>query len=107
MLNKEVLAINQDVTPQGTPLKAGDLTVWARHLSDSSVAIAFYNEKDITIDISPVQFAALGWPAGTTASVRDLWGHSDAGVFKDQFPATGTVTTQPHQTHLFRLTKQS
>lgn len=28
----------------GRPIKDGDLTVWARHLSDQSVAVALYNE---------------------------------------------------------------
>ena len=33
LLNKEVIAINQDVTPQGFPTVAGDSSVWARNLS--------------------------------------------------------------------------
>jgi len=42
LLNKEVIAINQDVTPQGRPVSDGDLTLWARHLSDGSIAVALY-----------------------------------------------------------------
>ena len=33
-----------DVTPQGRPVKDGDLTVWARELTGGDVAVALYNE---------------------------------------------------------------
>ena len=46
LLNKEVIAINQDVTPQGFPVVKGDSSVWARNLSDGSIAVALYNEGD-------------------------------------------------------------
>eukprot|EP01048_Picozoa_sp_COSAG05_P010064 COSAG05_NODE_866_length_6876_cov_11.223255_7_plen_276_part_00 len=36
LLNKELIAVNQDVTPQGFPTVAGDSSVWARNLSGSS-----------------------------------------------------------------------
>jgi len=107
LLNTEVLAINQDVTPQGTPIKSGDLTVWARMLTDGSAAVAFYNQEDASADIH-VDFAALGgsWGAGTKAAVRDLWAHADLGVVTGRYPAKGSVSVLPHQTHLVRLTPQ-
>merc|ERR1712072_129656 len=46
LLNKEILAVNQDVTPQGRPIKDGDLSVWARHLTGGDVAVALYNQDD-------------------------------------------------------------
>jgi hypothetical protein len=103
MLNTEVLAINQDVTPQGRPVVDGDLTVWARHLSDGSAAVALYNEADADAGIS-VDFASLGWAAGARASARDLWAHADLGVFTGRYPASGSVTVPAHGTHLVRLT---
>jgi hypothetical protein len=105
MLNTEVLAINQDSTPQGTPIVAGDLTVWARWLSDGSAAVAFYNENDAPASIS-VNFAALGggWSASTRAAARDLWAHADLGTFTGRYPASGSVAVAPHETHLVRLT---
>jgi hypothetical protein len=108
LFNTEVIAINQDVTPQGRPLflnGPNDLTVWVRNMSDGSAGVAFYNEDDASTDIS-VDFASLGWPKGTAAKVRDLWAHSDLGVFTDRYPASGGVTVLPHQTHLVRITKQ-
>lgn len=105
LLNTEVLACNQDVTPQGTPLHGeGDLTVWARMLSDGSACVAFYNEDDTPASIS-VNFSELGWSASASASARDLWAHSDLGSFTGRYPATGGVSVPPHGTYMVRLTK--
>lgn len=106
LLNTEILAVNQDVTPQGAPIKSGDLTVWARWLSDGSVAVAFYNEEDAPATIS-VAFADLGgsWGAATVAAARDLWAHADLGDFTGRYPAQGGVTVAPHETHMVRLSK--
>jgi len=101
LLNTEVIAINQDVTPQGRPVKDGDLTVWARDLSDGSKAVALYNQEDAPASIA-VSFADLGW-AGATAKGRDLWEHADVGPFTAAIPAR---SVEPHQTVLLRLFKQ-
>jgi hypothetical protein len=105
LFNTEVIAVNQDVTPQGTPVTPGDLTVWARMLSDGSAGVAFYNQEDTPAQIS-MSFSSLGWPSGTSASVRDLWAHQDLGVFTDRYPSSGGVTVAPHETHMVRITKQ-
>ena len=105
LLNQEALAVNQDVTPQGRPVRDGDLTVWARHLSDGSAAVALYNEDDAPASLR-VDFADLGWPAGTRAAVRDVWAHADLGVVTDGFPAGGARTAvAPHATMLLRVTR--
>ena len=107
MLNTEVIAINQDVTPQGRPIKDGDLSVWARGLSDGSVAVAFYNPTAATANIA-VAFADLGlpgWGAATAAKARDLWAHTDVGTSTGRYPATGAVPVASHATHVVRLTK--
>jgi alpha-galactosidase len=103
LFNDEVIAINQDVTPQGRPVADGDLTVWARKLSDGSAAVALYNQEDTPAVLS-VAFASLGWPSGTSAAVRDLWAHADLGSFTDRYPASGGVTVPPHGTHVVRIT---
>ena len=38
LTNKAVIAVNQDVTPQGMPVVANDSTVWARKLTSGAVA---------------------------------------------------------------------
>jgi len=108
LFNDEVIAINQDVTPQGRPINGNDLSIWARVLSDGSIAVAFYNQDDTPANIN-VDFSALpyvNWSSSTTVSVRDLWAHSDLGSFTGSYPQTGSVNVLPHQTHLVRMTKQ-
>ena len=107
LFNDEVIAVNQDVTPQGRPVADGDISVWARALSDGSAAVAFYNENDAAAALGPVDFAkALGWPPGTAATVRDAWAHADLGRFTGAYPAGGVgVTVRPHATHVVRITR--
>ena len=107
-----MLAINQDVTAAGQhipqsyptpPPTAVVARVYARALSDGSVAVAFYNREDATSS-AHVDFSKLGWPAGTIAAARDLWAHKDLGEFTDRFPASGDADVEPHATMLLRLT---
>ena len=103
LLNKEVLAINQDVTPQGRPLSDADQSVWTRSLSDGSVAVALYNADDAAASLS-VDFSAFGWAAGTRAAVRNLWDRSDLGVYDGRYPKAGGASVEPHATILLRIT---
>lgn len=105
LLNTEVIGVNQDVTPQGRPLRDGDISVWSRALSDGSAAVALYNENDAPAELF-VAFADLGWPAGTHAAVRDLWAHADLGVVQDRYPAASTRTVAPHESVMLRITRQ-
>ena len=102
LFNDDVIAINQDVTPQGRPVKDGDLTVWTRKLSDGSVAVALYNQEDAAQTIG-FKAETLGWPAGTAFTARDLWQHKDLGSFSNGiFPAK---EVQPHETVALRVKK--
>lgn len=109
LFNSEVIAVNQDVTPQGRPLynpnNPADISIWARNLSDGSIAVAFYNQNDTALSLGPVSFAALGWGSGTMANVRDLWAHADLGTVTGSFPASGGVNVPAHGTFLVRLTQ--
>ena len=102
LLNPEVLAVNQDVTPQGRPSKDGQMGVWARKLSDGSVAVALYNEEDAAQSLA-VSFADLGWSEGQKATVRDLWARKDEGSFTGRYPASGGVQVEPHAAKLVRI----
>lgn len=101
LFNEEVIAINQDLTPQGRPVVDEDLTVWARTLSDGSVAVALYNEKDDAVQIG-FNSSAIGLGDKTKFTVRDLWEKKDLGTFDGDFPA---VDVQPHQAWALRVTK--
>jgi alpha-galactosidase len=79
----------------------GDLTVWARHLTGGDVAVALYNEGDAAASVG-FGFAAIGWGAGDSATVRDLWAHSDLGVSVGAFANT---TVEAHGTVVLRLKK--
>lgn len=109
LLNKEVIAINQDVTPQGRPVTAGNLKYWARVLSDGDVALAMYNEDD-NINTFSFEFSTLvsggiapGWDGDIVVSVRDLWKHKELGQFRSNTP---TLSIPGHSTRLFRLSKK-
>lgn len=102
LFNDEVIAINQDHTPQGRPLTEGDLTVWTRALSGGSIAVVLYNEED---DPKSIGFDSemIGLGAAVSISVRDLWEHKDLGPFTDgKFEA---VSVAPHQALAFRVKK--
>ena len=116
LLNDGILAINQDVTAQGRPVIAGDISIWARMLTGGDVAVAFYNEDDETKEFS-FEFDTLSvgsdipidpmksWNSNTRASVQDLWQGISLGTFKGKFPSSGTIKVMPHATMLLRLSK--
>jgi hypothetical protein len=82
LLNKEVIDINQQITPQGFPTVAGDASVWARNLSDGSVAVALYNEVRTTPFLHQFFF---GFKA--TNLRRQAWDkHKEADQKRRRFP---------------------
>ena len=97
LFNDEIIAINQDVTPQGRPISDSDISVWARKLTGGDVAVALYNEDD---EVKSIGFtlADVGMAA---AYVRDLWRHEDLGTFHESFPA---MQVAPHAATMLRLT---
>lgn len=106
LLNEEVIAINQDDTPAGRLLKDGEWMIYGRNLTDGSMAIAFYNPSEVVAKVS-LDFSLLGWPAGTTATVRDLWAKTDFPVSKDRFPVKDYHDVEAHSTLLCRIKKES
>jgi hypothetical protein len=64
----------------------GGHNVWARALSDGSVAAAFFNAHPLrTMDIAVSVSVLPGMSASTPVRVRDLWLHRELGN------ATGTI----------------
>ena len=109
LFNTDVIGINQDVTPQGRPIKDGDLTVWARKLTGGDVAVALYNQEDVAQEIG-FMLSAVGWPAvgktGNTddACVRDLWLHADVSRQLDKNTGQfGPVVVAPHESKVYRV----
>ena len=105
LFNTDIIAINQDVTPQGAPIHAGDLTVWARSLTNGDVAVALYNQEDtpvsIGFDLNDVGFVL---PTGKNKTcVRDLWEHFDVSsrIVNGTTFTKGTVA--PHEAAMYRV----
>ena len=96
LLNKEVIAVDQDAMGlQGRRVKKlGDLEVWSRQLADGGRAVALLNRSDKAATIT-ADWQELGYPAGLSASVRDLWAKQDvgrkSGSYSAEVPSHGVV----------------
>ena len=96
LLNKEVIAIDQD--PMGIQghrvQKDGDLEVWSKQLADGGRAVVLLNRGDQPATIS-VDWREIGYPATLPASVRDLWAHKDlarhTGSYSAEVPGNAAV----------------
>ncbi len=101
LLNKEVIAINQD--PLGKQaeriFKDGDIEIWAKKLSDDSWAVGLLNRnhtlnRNITFDFKWIKIESR-------LSIRDLWKHADLGTFTKQY----STLVKPHETVLVKLSQ--
>src|SRR5262249_35149544 len=74
LLNKDIIAINQD--PAGHPCRlirsAGDVQIFAKNLADGSVAVAFLN-RGAAITDATIRSADLGIANPPSTESRDLW----------------------------------
>ncbi len=88
LLNKEIIAIDQDTLgQQGQRIwKKDDLEVWSRPLGDGGRAVILFNRGKDAADIA-VRWEQIGYPAHLTAKVRNLWQHRDLGVFSNFYSA--------------------
>lgn len=88
LLNKEVIAIDQDALGRSAQRvkKDGDLEIWSKQLSDGGRAVALLNRGKATAKIS-VAWSDVGYPNTLSASVRDLWLKKDLGQQKGGYSA--------------------
>jgi len=93
LLNKEVIAIDQDQLglPARRVKKDTDTEVWSKQLADGSRAVALVNRSSAPKPIS-VSWQDLGYPSNLSASVRDLWAMQDKG----KSTATYSAQVQSH-----------
>ena len=100
LLNKEVIAIDQDrLGVQGRRVvKDGDREIWVKPLADGGKALLLFNRGT-----SPLRIRAtaeqVGLAAGAKAKVRDLWAHRDMPRW------SGAIDTmvEPHGVAMFRI----
>jgi alpha-galactosidase len=95
LLNKEVIAIDQDALgQQGRRVKkSGDTEIWSKQLADGGRAVALVNRGKSAEKIT-VAWNDIGYPENLSATIRDLWTHKDTtakGSFTADVPSHGAV----------------
>jgi alpha-galactosidase len=94
LLNKEVIAIDQDpLGKQASPVKNGDLEAWIKPLADGSVAVGVVNLGAAAAEAT-VKSGDLGLN-GKVKEARDLWTHQDVkftgGAYSAIVPSHGVL----------------
>ena len=87
LLNKEVIAIDQDpLGKQASPKKNGDMETWVKRLADGSVAVGVVNlgtsAAKAEVHASDLHLSQAGGKA------RDLWSHKDVQFKGEVYAAT-------------------
>jgi alpha-galactosidase len=98
--NPEVLAVNQDPLGQAAGRLRGDgrMDVWARKLSDGTMAVGLFNRAPIAMPIG-VKLSELGLSG--VQPVRDLWQHKDLPSAREEI----TMTIPRHGAVLLKVGK--
>jgi alpha-galactosidase len=89
LTNADVIAVDQDpLGIQGKPISTSTtLEVWSKKLSgDQTYAVVLFNRTAASAAIT-VTWSSLGMTS-TSATVRDLWSHTDLGPTATQYTAT-------------------
>jgi alpha-galactosidase len=89
LTNADVIAVDQDpLGIQGTPISTSTtLEVWSKKLSGTDTyAVVLFNRTTASADIT-VTWASLGLTT-SSATVRDLWSHTDRASTPTQYTAT-------------------
>src|SRR5262249_54878638 len=97
LTNDEVITIDQ-LGVAGTPISTTtQQQVWRAKEADGSYVIALFNLGDSSVPVG-TKWSALG--INCPASVRDLWSHTDIGIYSDGFSAH----LNRHASSLLKLT---
>lgn len=103
--NREAIAVNQDpMGRQGARVGESSLwgEVWAKPLSDGSIAVGLFNRSDAGEHVVSVAWEAVGLHDRRAAIVRDLWAHEDVGEFRGSY----TAKVESHGCALVKITPQ-
>ena len=101
LLNREVIAVDQDVLGmQGRRVaRNGTSEVWVKPLGGGAMAVLLFNRAAIPATIV-ADWSQIGYPARLPATVRDLWSHRDEGINGGRISAI----VEPHGVAMFRIT---
>jgi hypothetical protein len=97
LTNDEVIAVDQRGHPARPVDRNNQQQVWSAPNGDGSYTVALFNLGGGTANVT-ANWTDIGY-AGS-ASVRDLWSHTDLGTFNGSFGAT----LNPHASRLLRVT---
>ncbi len=100
LMNREVLAINQDALglPARRAKRMGACEIWKKPLADGSLAVALINRGPTGCDVA-LKAGDVGL-LDTPKLVRNLWTQADSADFKAEL----TQRVQPHETVLLKIT---
>ncbi|MEV6611513.1 alpha-galactosidase [Kutzneria sp. NPDC051319] len=96
LTNDEVLAVDQRGNAARPVDRLTQTQTWATGNADGSYTVALFNLTGGTATVT-ARWSDLGF--GGTASVRDLWTHTDLGTATDTFSAS----LAPHASRLLRV----
>jgi alpha-galactosidase len=87
LLNKEVIAIDQDILgKQAMPKREGNLETWIKPLADGDIAVGVVNLGTATA-VARISTADLPLN-GTVTSARDLWLHTEVKFMDGSYTAS-------------------
>jgi len=94
LLNRDLIAINQDVEcrgayrikPEPQWFHSDEVFMLVKVLSNGDLAIGFFNLSDHQREV-PLLFWDMGLPyaSGVALSLYDCWAHKELGIFKERF----------------------
>lgn len=104
LTNTEAIAVDQDTAGEEGTLVGGTkdtAEVWSKPLGYdfTTRAVALLNRQTNTSANITCYFTNLAFQPNTTATVRDLWGHTNLGTFTNSF----TATVPPYGSMLLKL----
>jgi alpha-galactosidase len=99
LMNREVLAVNQDAlgTPAWRVKQAGGCEIWKKPLADGSTAVALINRGSLGSDV--VLKARDVGLMDAPKLARNLWAQEDIADFTQEL----TQRVQPHETVLLKI----
>jgi alpha-galactosidase len=104
LTNREAIAVDQDPAGEQGVFVGGvkdSAEVWSKPLGYdfTTRAVALLNRSTTSSAVITCNFTNLAFQAGTIATVRDLWGHTNVGTFTNSF----TATVAPYATMLLKI----
>lgn len=104
LTNNEAIAVDQDPAGEQGVFVGGikdSAEVWSKPLGYdfTTRAVALLNRSTTSPAVITCNWTNLAFQAGTTATVRDLWGHTNIGTFTNSF----TATVPPYGTILLKI----